>query len=166
MTRKGAAVKRIIAIGSLVLGLAGVAAPVATPAPSDAQGPACGNIVSGDGSYAGALGTGTVDFTIQLAASVCPQVTYSFYVTDTSGNLLASSTDGSTTSCTPEQSGGGCVEYVVTIDSSPDFVCVYATTSIHGHIIDQAPDLADPTCQGPTPSLSIGNGVGASGNFG
>jgi hypothetical protein len=153
-------------MASLVLGLAAVAAPVATPAAPDTQGPTCGNIVNGEGTYSGTAGSGSVDFTIQLAAAPCPFITYSFYVTDRDGNLITSSTDGSTTSCTVDQGAGGCVEYVLTTNSSPDFVCVYATTSIQGHIVDQAPDLADPTCQGPTPSLSIGNGVGASGNFG
>jgi hypothetical protein len=70
--------------------------------------------------------------------------------------------------CTPATSGGGCVHFVYGIASSPATVCVYATTAIKGHVVDYAPNLADPTCTGPSPALSIqlNGGVGASGNFG
>jgi hypothetical protein len=165
-------VKRFVLIASLVVGLAAVAAPVATPAaPGDAKGPACGNIVDGDGSYTGALGgAGTVDFTIQLQAPACSTVTYSFFVTDTSGAAIAANgpvTQNSTT-CTLTGSAGGCVEFVYNIASSLDPVCVYATTAIKGHVVDYAPNLADPTCTGPSPavSMALNGGSGASGNFG
>jgi hypothetical protein len=165
-------VKRFTLIASLVLGLGAVAAPVATPAaPGDAQGPACANIVDGDGTYTGTEGaSGTVDFTIQLQAPACPTtVTYSFFVTDTNGVAIAPSspvTKDSTT-CTLT-SGGGCVRFVYNIASSPATVCVYATTSIKGHLVDRAPNFSDGTCPPSSPSISIGinGGVGASGNFG
>jgi hypothetical protein len=164
-------VKRLILIASLALGLCGLGAPVATPAaPGDAQGPACGNIVDGDGSYTGTLGgPGTVDFTIQLQAQACSTVTYSFFVTDTSGVAIAPSGPvvQDSQNCTLS-TGAGCVRFVYNIASSPDTVCVYATTSIKGHLVDRAPNFSDTFCPASSPSISIAinGGVGASGNFG
>jgi hypothetical protein len=163
-------VKRLILIASLALGLCGLGAPVATPAaPSDAQGPACGNIVDGDGSYTGIVGAeGTVDFTIQLADSACSIVTYSFFVTDTSGGAITPT--GAVTQDANCGSGiaAPCVHFVYNIASSPDTVCVYATTMIKGHLVDRAPNASDTFCPASSPSLSakINGGVGASGNFG
>jgi hypothetical protein len=156
-------VKRLILIASLVLGLGFVAAPVATPAaPSDAQGPACGNIVGGDGSYT----SGVVDFTVFLAAPSCSFVTYTFTVTDVDGNTITpdnstSISDSSVPACTPGTAGGGCVEYVYTLPSgSPTVVCLSASTSIHGHPVDVAPNNS------PSTYCLVEDGSGASGNFG
>lgn len=161
--------KRLILIASLVLGLGLVAAPVATPAaPGDAKGPPCANITSGDGGYTGTLGgSGTIDFTIQLQAPVCSTVTYSFFVTDTSGNVIAAtSSSQDSTTCTLEPSAGGCVEFAYNIESSPSTVCVYATTIFHGHLVDHAPNVSDLSCTGPEPSISIALGnASAGGNF-
>jgi hypothetical protein len=161
-------VKRLILIASLVLGLGLVAAPVATPAaPGDAQGPPCGNITSGDGGYTGTLGgSGTIDFTIQLQAPACSTITYSFFVTDTSGTPITPASLSQDVPCTPEQSGGGCVHFVYGITSSPQTVCVYATTAIKGHVVDHAPNVSDLSCTGPEPSISISLGnASAGGNF-
>ena len=161
--------KRLILIASLVVGLGFVAAPVATPAaPSDAQGPPCGNIVDGDGTYTGTLNSaGAVDFTIQLQAPACSFATYSFFVTDTNGEPIAPSspvTQDSTT-CTLS-TGAGCVQFVYNIASSPQTVCIYATTAIKGHVVDHAPNGFDPSCTGPEPSLSVAIGnASAGGNF-
>ena len=159
--------KRLILIASLVLGLGFVAAPVATPAaPGDAQGPACGNITNGDGTYTGTLGgSGTIDFTIQLQAPACSFVTYSFFVTDTNGTAIGATSLTQDSDCIVETTGGGCVHFVYNIATSPDFVCIYATTAIKGHVVDHAPNASDPSCTGPEPSISIGRGVGAGGNF-
>jgi hypothetical protein len=163
-------VKRFLLIASFVLGLGFVAAPVATPAaPGDAQGPACGNIVSGDGSYTGTVaGSGTIDFTAQLQAPTCSFVTYSFFVTDTNGTVIDASSLTQDSVCTPEASGGGCVHFVYDIASSPQTVCVYATTTIKGHLVDLAPNFSDTFCPAPSPSISLdlNGGSGASGNFG
>jgi hypothetical protein len=162
-------VKRFLLIASLVLGLGFVAAPVAMPAaPGDAQGPACGNITNGDGTYTGTLGgSGTIDFTIQLQAPACSFVTYSFFVTDTNGTAIDATTLTQDSDCTVETTGGGCVHFVYDIASSPSTVCVYAMTSIHGHLVDHAPNFSDATCTGPEPSISLGlnGGVPAGGNF-
>ena len=70
------------------------------------------------------------------------------------------------TTCTLTGSAGGCVEFGYNIASSPATVCVYATTAIKGHIVDYAPNLVDPLCTGPEPSLSIAIGnASAGGNF-
>jgi hypothetical protein len=144
-------VKRFVLIASLVLGLAAVAAPVATPAaPSDAQGPACGDIVSGDGSYV----SGVVDFTVFLGAPACSFVTYTFTVADQDGNVI---TPTSTTTTTADSS----IEYVYTLPSgSPTVVCLSASTSIHGHLVDMAPNSS------PSTYCLVEDGSGASGNFG
>jgi hypothetical protein len=153
----------------LVLGLSFVGAPAATPAStSDAQGPPCSNITDGDGSYAGTLGgSGSVDFTIYIQASACSAVTYSFFVTDTDGNAIAPSSLTQDSNCIP-QSGGDCVHFVYGVSSSPQTVCVYATTALHVHRADLAPNASDPFCPSSSPSRSIGlnGGVGAQGSFG
>jgi hypothetical protein len=167
---KGAQVKRFVLIAALGLGLTAFGAPTAMPAaPGDAQGPPCANIVDGDGSYTGTVGeSGTVDFTIQLQASVCSFVTYSFFVTDTAGNPIAPTgpVTGDTQTCTLS-TGAGCDQFVYDIASSPSTVCVYATTSIGGHIIDRAPNFSDPLCPASSPSISlaINSPPGASGAF-
>jgi hypothetical protein len=142
-------VKRLILIASLVLGLGFVAAPVATPAaPSDAQGPACGNIVGADG---GSYVSGVVDVTVFLAAPTCSFVTYTLTVTDANGNTITpvsstSKTDSSPNPCTPDTPGEGCVEYVETLPSgSPTVVCLSAATYIHGHLVDLAPNTSPST---------------------
>jgi hypothetical protein len=144
-------VKRFVLIASLVVGLAAVAAPVATPAaPSDAQGPACGDIVNGDGGYA----SGVVDFTVFLAAPQCSFVTYTFTVTDASGTeIIPTSTTITSTDST--------VEYVYSLPSgSPTVVCLSASTYIHSHLVDMAPNSS------PSTFCLVEDGSGASGNFG
>jgi hypothetical protein len=163
-------VKRFLLIASLALALGFVAAPVATPAaPGDAQGPACANIVSGDGTYTGTLNSaGTVDFTIQLQAPACSPFTYSFFVTDTNGQPIAPSSPVTQdrTTCTLAD-GAGCVRFVYNIASSPQTVCIYATTAIKSHLVDRAPNFSDTFCPGSSPSISadLTGGVGAGGNF-
>ena len=151
--------KRLILIASLVLGLSFVAAPVATSAaPSDAQGPACGNITNGEGTY---TSTGGVDFTVSFAKPTCSFVTYTFTVTDTSGNTITPVSSTSSTDCTPDTAGGGCIHYVDTLPSgSPTVVCLSAATYIQGHLVDLAPNTS------PSTFCLVQDGSGASGNFG
>jgi hypothetical protein len=147
--------KRLLVLALIVFGLGVFAAQTALSA-GDAQGPPCTNITNGDGGYSA---EGVIDFTVFLQAPTCAFVTYTFYVTDLSGATLLSSTSGYDNSCTPETSGGGCVHFSVDLGSdSPDFVCVYATTDVHGHLADRAPDAS---------CLIMQKGVaGASGTFG
>jgi hypothetical protein len=157
---------RLLVLALLALGLTIVFAPAATPAaPSDAKGPSCTNITNGDGAYSL---EGVVDFTVFLQAPTCSFVDYSFFVTDTSGNAITPTSAIEDTNCTPETPDGGCVHYVYTLPSgSPDTICVYATTSIQGHLADRAPNASDTTCPESSPSTSLVQGAGgASGGFG
>jgi hypothetical protein len=156
-TEKGEGMKRILILAVLALGLSVAFVPTASSqGVGDAQGPPCANITNGDGGYSFA---GVVDFTVFLQAPACSFVTYSFFVTDTSGTLLGSSSTWDS-NCTAETEGGGCVHFIIDLGSSgPSTVCVYATTDIHGHIADLAPN--------PPASFCLTKGAGgATGPFG
>ena len=149
--------QRLLVLALLGLGLTLMVAPTASPASgSDAQGPPCANITNGDGGYSFA---GVIDFTVFLQQPACSFVTYSFFVTDTSGNAITPVSATQDASCTPETTNGGCVHFVYTLPSgSPSTVCVYATTDIHGHVADRAPNVSDPTCPPSSPSVSLSMG--------
>jgi hypothetical protein len=155
--------KRLLVLALIAVGISVIAAPTASPI-DDAQGPPCANITNGDGSYSSA---GVITFTVFLQAPDCSFVTYSFFVTDTDGNLLGSS-DTPDSDCTAETEGGGCVHFVVDLTADgPSPVCVYATTAIFAHLVDRAPNGSDPTCPPSSPSVSLTKGgSGASGTFG
>jgi hypothetical protein len=155
---------RLFVLALLALGLTIVFAPAAIPAaPSDAQGPPCSNITSGDGGYDSA---GVVDFTVFLQAPACSFVDYSFIVTDTSGAPITVTTTADA-NCSGD-TGGGCLHYVLNLGSTaPDTICVSATTEIQAHLADLAPNVSDPTCPADSPSASmVKGGSGASGGFG
>jgi hypothetical protein len=162
-------VKRLVLLAVLAVGFTLTAAPAATPAGGgDSKGPGCGDITGAEIGYNGTEGgSATFDFIGFLAKPNCSSLTYSLFVTDTNGDPVTA-TPVQDTNCTPPpESGGGCfhVQYVFT--SAAKTLCVYATTSRVNHLIDYAPDVADATCTGPSPSSSVGlNGFGASGNFG
>jgi hypothetical protein len=154
--------KRLLVLAAIGFGLSIFAAQAASPAgSSDALGPPCSNITDGDGVYTAA---GVVDFTVFLQAPACSFVTYSFFVTDTSGNPLGSSNTPDS-GCSADT--GGCVHFAIDLGSAgPPTVCVYATTDIHGHVADLAPNASDPTCPPSSPSRSLVKGSsGASGGF-
>jgi hypothetical protein len=155
---------RLLVLALLALGLTIVFAPTATPAaPSDAKGPPCSNITNGDGGYSA---DGVLDFTVFLQAPACSFVEYSLFVTDTTGAPITATTTADA-NCTPE-TDGGCLHYVLNLGSNaPDTICVYATTTIQGHLTDRAPNASDPTCPPSSPSVGlIKDGPGASGGFG
>jgi hypothetical protein len=157
--------KRLLVLALLALGLTIAVAPTASSAPSDAKGPPCSNITSGDGSYSL---EGELDFTVFLQAPACSFVTYSFFVTDTEGNAITSSVSADA-DCIPATTGGGCVHFVFDLGSSgPNTVCVSATTEIQGRrVSDLAPNVSDPICPPSSPSISlVKGGSGASGSFG
>lgn len=144
--------KRLIVLALLALGLTIVAVPTATPAaPGDAKGPPCANITSGDGFYSL---EGVIDFTVVLQAPACSFVTYSFVVTDTSGEVLATASPAGQQTCTPE-TGGGCVDFSVTLAGAPSTICIYSTTSIGRHLVDRAPNSTDNSCPNSGPSQSV-----------
>jgi hypothetical protein len=149
--------KRGIALAALVVAVVFVAVPTASSGTKDYKGPACNNITNGDGSYFTATtGVATVDFTVQYGDALCSGTVYAFYVTDTGGALLASSTTGDSAACTPEVTGGSCLDFVLAVPSAPGTVCVYATTAKkNGGINDAAPDAGDPTCATSTPEQSM-----------
>ena len=160
--------QRLLVLALLALGLTIFVVPTASPArpgDADAQGPPCSEITNGDGAYSL---EGVIDFTVFLQAPACSFVTYSFVVTDTEGNTLASVSPDAEL-CTPETPGGGCVHFSVDLGSSgPDTVCISATTEIQGRrVSDLAPNASDPFCPASSPSISLGKGSGgASGGFG
>jgi hypothetical protein len=159
-------VKRIVLTAILAFGLVLAVAPAATPAGGDTKGPPCGDITAADWGYNGTPGgSATFDFTGFLAKPNCPSVTYSLFVTDTSG-IPVTETPSQDANCTPE-SGGGCFHVQYAFSSAALTLCIYATTTRGNHLIDYAPDVGDSSCTGPSPSSSVGlNGGGASGNFG
>jgi hypothetical protein len=160
--------KRLLVLALLALGLTIVVVPTASPArPSDALGPPCSNITSGDGGYSL---EGVIDFTVSLEAPACSFVTYSFFVTGTDGTAITPVSATQDANCTSETPDGGCVHFVFDLgSSSPDTVCISATTEIQGrHLADLAPNASDPFCPASSPSNSLvkGGGSGASGGFG
>jgi hypothetical protein len=159
--------KRLLVLALLALGLTIVVVPTASPARpggADAQGPPCAEITNGDGAYSL---EGVIDFTVFLQTPVCSFVTYTFVVTDTDGNTITSVSPDAEV-CTPETPSGGCVHFLADLgDSGPSTVCVYATTTIGGHLVDRAPNMSDPFCPPSSPSISLAKGSGsASGGFG
>jgi hypothetical protein len=159
--------KRLLVLALLALGLTIFVVPTASPArpnDADAQGPPCAEITNGDGGYSL---EGVIDFTVFLQAPACSFVTYTFVVTDTGGNTIASLSPDAEV-CIPETPSGGCFHFSVNLgESGPSTVCVYATTTIGGHLVDRAPNLSDPTCPPSSPSISlVKGGIGASGGFG
>jgi hypothetical protein len=161
--------KRLLVLALLALGLTIVVVPTASPArpnDADAQGPPCSEITSGDGL----LINGVLDFKVFLQAPACSFVTYSFFVVNLTENGGGAITPVTTevANCAPE-TGEVCVHFVLTLPiGTPDTVCIFATTEIHGHLADRAPDLgpADPTCPSTFPSISLGDSPPASGGFG
>jgi len=150
--------KRLLVLAALAAALSVVVAPAAAPAGSDAKGPPCGNVTNGDGGYSS---TGVVDFTVFLDAPACSFVTYTFTVTDASGTTITPLSSTSSTDCTAETTGGGCVNYVYTLPSgSPSVVCLSAETSIQGHLVDRAPDAS------PSNYCLVVDAGGASSTFG
>ena len=163
--------RRLLVLALMAFGLSVVATPAASPAGgTDTQGPPCANISDGAGGYGdgvhGLLPKGELDFTVFLKAPACSFVTYSFFVAATNGNPITSSITPDS-NCTPESPGGGCVHFVFPLGvAGPTTVCVSATTDIHGHVADRAPDVVDQTCNTELPSASlVQGGAGASGTF-
>jgi hypothetical protein len=155
--------KRLLVLALLALGLTILVVPTAAPAPGgDAKGPPCANITFGEATYNDAGTAVTFDAFLQKPA--CSFVTYSFFVTSTTSEvpLPASSVTQDTTSCTPQNPGEGCVHFEYTLASTgPAVVCFYTTTEIHGHLVDRAPNLSQPTCPASSPSHSVGIGESA-----
>lgn len=131
----------------LLLALAGAAAlslgvaPAVNAIGNDAKGPACADIVAGDGFNTGE----SVQFMLSVAAPSCAQVTYTMYVLDEPGDA--------TPIATATLSGDRSTDlfFTIPISDDDDTVCVYSTTSIGKHVFDRAPDSGCVT-------LTVGSG--------
>lgn len=133
--------KRIALLSILALAVAAVAvAPNAVGAP-DTTGPKCADITDGQGGYSyfenndetqPPLEHPYFDFSITIASAACKAVTYTLYVSLDNGTPYpVQGTASGTTVTFPTQ----------TFDQpAPQSVCVYAETSMGGHVADRAPD--------------------------
>lgn len=120
----------------MLLALAGAAAlslgvaPAVNAVGNDVKGPACADIVAGDGANLGH----SVQFMLSVAAPSCPQVNYTTYVLDEPGDA--------TPIATATLSGNRSTDlfFSIPVSDDDDTVCVYSTTSIGKHVFDRAPD--------------------------
>jgi hypothetical protein len=137
--------KRIFLI--LVAALAATALVAGTGAASDTRGPACTNIVFGDGFYITRDGDGNLlanpmlQWRVDFGEPNCSEVT-TLYVYDSSDTekkplvKLKSKETGSTSitfTYTFNQVGGAAAP-------ADENVCLVATTDWSGHVADRAPD--------------------------
>lgn len=127
--------------------LVAIAAALAIPAtgaaaPADpVHGPACGDIVlsdpdqSGPPVYSGTEGgTATVYALVSTEKPSCTGLVYTFSVYDASGTTLLDSQTASGDGVTSSFS------FTYTTTDAPQNVCVTATSSRGGHVIDAAPN--------------------------
>jgi hypothetical protein len=167
--------KRLLALALIVFGLGVFAAQTASPA-GDPQGPPCSNITDANRSYSAA---GVIDIVVFLQAPACleaeegdhggPVVTYKFFVTETSGAAITPVTATQDAVCTPQTTDEGCVHFVYDLGGNrpaEDVVCIYATTDIHDHLADRAPNVSQPGCPESSPSVTLAKSAsGAEGGF-
>ncbi len=107
-------------------------------AAGDTKGPACANIVDGAGIWDGS----TVTFRVVLAKPACRPVTYTLYATTTNPDegtgTVVSASDYTL------DADGNLIFSLPIADPDPTTPCtlvyVYATTSLHNHVADVAPD--------------------------
>lgn len=127
--------RKIIALAAAVAAVA-VAAPSSAVA-DDVRGPACGDIVNGDGGYTSAAG---VNVSIELAA-YCSFMEYTLFVVTADGTVHE-------VPAGPVVGNQVFFSFPVADPAANPSVCVYATTSVGGahHVFDRAPD-AESDCQ-------------------
>lgn len=142
----------------LALLAAGAAAAAALAVPSgavDTKGPACADIVFGDGGFsffATQPPSAVVDWRFDLAAPSCAGVTYTLSVYDLAGERLLGT---ETVSGVSGASSLNFSEAFVGAAADPAGVCLVGTTSIARHVADRAPDQS---CAPITPDGSGGVG--------
>jgi hypothetical protein len=130
-------VKRLAMVSMLALVCAAVALAPGAAGSGDAAGPPCSDITFGDGGYVYSNQTQPYfDFHITLAAPACSFVTYTLYVSldgDTAYPVYPVQPVSGTTVTFARQT-------FTDQTTAPTQICVYATTSIKGHVADRAPD--------------------------
>jgi hypothetical protein len=134
-------VKRVALLSILALAVAAASVASSAIGAPDTTGPKCADITDGQGGYDYYEADGITpqahphfDFTITLASEACKAVTYTLYVSLDAGTPYPVQGVGSGTTVTfPTQ----------TFDqaTAPVSICVYAQTSMGGHVADRAPDI-------------------------
>jgi hypothetical protein len=130
--------KRLVLAVALAVAATVLASGSALAAPDDAKGPPCANITSygAQTDYYNPAANPDLQFTIGLAARSCESITYTLEIYDLSGTTLLA---------TVTQTGTGSSSTVVfnynfTGTAPSDGVCVVATTSRRGNVLDRAPN--------------------------
>ena len=130
--------KRFFAL--LAVGAAAAAALAVPSGAVDTKGPACANIVFGDGGYTLSTAPPSLLFGFDLDSPSCATVTYTLQIYDSEGTtLLATHTISGV-------SGATGFDFSQTFDEAtadPDGVCLVGITSLGGgrHVADRAPDV-------------------------
>jgi hypothetical protein len=132
-------VKRFFALFAVAAAAAAFAVPSGSAV--DTQGPACADIVFGDGGYTLLTTPPSLQWRFDLAAPSCASVTYTLYIYDSTGTtLLATQTVSGIsdeTSLSFNQNFSGANGEPA---ADPNGVCLVGTTSLGRHVADRAPD--------------------------
>jgi hypothetical protein len=126
--------KRILSLAGAAVAVAALSTAVAGAAPSptsDVNGPTCADVTDGAGVYNGTA----VNLRLTLAAPPCRSVMYTLYVLSADGTTLLGSSSQTQPTADPTR-----ITFNVPVSDGSTTVCVYATTSIGGHVFDRAPD--------------------------
>jgi hypothetical protein len=147
--------RRLIALVAASFALIVVAAALGAPSTGDVNGRPCADVTFGDVGYFidSTTGTGTFSATLTLAAPVCTNIDYTFY-------LLISGSKPLRVKGVPGDPGTVGFSYTFAAPA-PNPICVYATTSSEGHVFDFAPDGGTAGCQ----TLDGSSGSGGGGGF-
>ena len=133
--------KRIALLSILALAVAAAAVASNAVGAPDTTGPKCADITDGQGGYDYFEPDGITpqahphfDFTVTLASAGCKSVTYTLWVSlDNTAPYAVEGIPSGTTVTLPIQ----------TFDqaTAPQSICVYAESSMGGHVADRAPDI-------------------------
>jgi len=137
--------RRTRTIGVLGAVLAVLLAPAAAIAFGDAKGPPCADLTTANDasksfySFDETTGVYAVDAQLELSATACRNVTYTFYAVAEDGTTVLASGEG--TPGTDPNTGAPVVVFHLELQSpGPDVINTYATTSRGGKVLDRGPD--------------------------
>jgi hypothetical protein len=119
-----------LVLAAAALAVAVYAATASAFGAGDVKGPACADIIDGGFSYNGSTVTGSVD----LAAPACKAAKYTLVVEPQGGGTVI------TTGLGQPFGGGTLVQFSVPVTGGGSTVCLTVTSSLGGHIFDNAPD--------------------------